>query len=189
MAASGTRRRVAVVVGAGFSAALTGTHSPILGSAPLPTLQNLSGDLLGFARGIPAPFRSELDFADSVIAEAIDILQDNESRPVNERYDFEQLISLIAIRRSLFASTLAERVNPVPSGANLAAFRCLIALVGQMIAKDLGLFPTGRANRNYWYRVNDQARAVELQENVRKIAFEHDVTFISFNYDGSWKHA
>jgi hypothetical protein len=184
MVVSGTRRRVAVVVGAGFSAALTGTHLPMLGSAPLPTLQNLGGDLLSFARAIPAPFRGELDFADPVIAEAVDILQDNESRPVDERYDFEQLVSLVAIRRSLFASTLAERINPVPKGANPAVFRCLIALVGQMIAKDLGLFDTGRANRNYWYRVNDQVRATELYQNVRQIAAAHDVTFISFNYDG-----
>lgn len=129
--------------------------------------------------------RRELPFSDAILAEARSVLLDNESRAIDERFDFEHLISLLTVRIALFSGggTLSERLAS-PAGSRPEVLRCLLALLGLLVASRVGLTPSLKANRNYWYRVNDSERAIAFQAGLHSLVKTRHPTFVSFNYDG-----
>ena len=180
----GVRKKVTIVIGAGFSAALTSGTKPIVGYAPMPTLRNLGDELLEFASNLTPQQRREIPFSDAVLQETIEALAENSGRSPNARYDFEQFISLISIRRSLLATRLAESLPRIPPGSTEAVSRCLLCLLALLVAARLAITHSLQANRMFWYAVRDPPRARSLREAIQQLCLRHEVTFISFNYDG-----
>jgi hypothetical protein len=177
-----TRKRIAVIVGSGFSAALTSGEYPVMGSLPLPTLNDLTESVLShvkFLQGEPGL----LQFSATTVQRAIAVLEKNVARPVNERYSFEELLSLLAIESSLSEGSHSPVLSDLP-GANPQILQCILFCLSHLFATRLSHDGSHRANRNFWYKVNDPERAREFKEGLWRLVDEHDVTFISFNYDG-----
>ena len=176
------RKRVTVIVGSGFSAALTSGERPIIGSQPLPTLNNLTESVLSHVKFLQAKPGS-LQFSAVTVQQVIAVLEKNIARPANERYSFEELLSLLAIESSLSQGSSSTVLSDLP-GANPQILRCVLFCLSHLFATRLSYDGSYQANRNFWYKVNDPERAREFKEGLWRLVDEHDVTFISFNYDG-----
>jgi hypothetical protein len=176
------KKRVTVIVGSGFSAALTSGERPVMGSQPLPTLNNLTESVLSHVKFLQATPGS-LQFSAITVQQVISVLEKNIARPANERYSFEELLSLLAIESSLSQGSNSPVLLDLP-GANPQILRCVLFCLSHLFATRLSYDGSHRANRNFWYKVNDQERAREFKEGLWRLLDEHDVTFISFNYDG-----
>jgi hypothetical protein len=177
-----TKKRIAVILGSGFSAALTSGDSPILGSQPLPTLNNLTDAVLSHVKFLQAK-PGALQFSTATVQQVIAVLEKNIARPGNERYSFEELLSLLAIESSISQGSLSPVLSDLP-GANPQILRCILFCLSHLFATRLSCDGSHRANRNFWYKVNAPDRAREFKEGLWRLVDEHDVTFISFNYDG-----
>lgn len=176
------KKRVTVIVGSGFSAALTSGERPVMGSQPLPTLNNLTESVLShmkFLRDRPG----SLQFSASTVQQAVNLLEKNVSRPASERYSFEELLSLLAIESSLSQGSSSAVLSDLP-GANPQILPCVLFCLSHLFTTRLSYDGSHRANPNFWYKVNDPKRAREFKEGLWRLVDEHDVTFISFNYDG-----
>jgi len=176
------KKRVTVIVGSGFSAALTSGERPILGSKPLPTLNNLTESVLAHMKFLQG-HDGALQFSVSTVKQSVALLEKNVGRPENERYSFEELLSLLAIESSLSQGSSSPILADLP-GANPQILPCVLFCLSHLFATRLSYDGSHRANRNFWYKVNDPERAREFKEGVWRLVDEHEVTFISFNYDG-----
>jgi len=97
------KQKVAVIIGAGFSAGLTTGVSPPIGNHPMPTLFELPSAILAHMTEVRKAHQNEESFSSETLEVVLSILKKNESLPENARYDFEQLISLLSIK-SFFSS-------------------------------------------------------------------------------------
>jgi hypothetical protein len=176
------KKRVTVIVGSGFSAALTSGERPVMGSQPLPTLNNLTESVLSHVKFLQAKPGS-LQFSAVTVQQVIAVLEKNIGRPASERYSFEELLSLLAIESSLSQGSSSPVLSDLP-GSNPQLLRCVLFCLSHLFATRLSYDGSHRANRNFWYKVNDPERAREFKEGLWRLVDEHDVTFISFNYDG-----
>lgn len=171
-------KKVAVVVGSGFSVALTGGSAPLFGNQPLPSLAALSAELV---QHIEARRKSGEDFSPLVpelIEETLAVLK------APAASDFEQLMSRLEIRANLLENSL----GPIPSRSKAwpsrSILRCIMFFLYDLFASRLSYDGKRRANRNFHYKVNDSQRAAEFRRHFYKLADEYEVSFISFNYDG-----
>lgn len=176
------KKRVTVIVGSGFSAALTSGERPVMGSQPLPTLNNLTESVLSHVKFLQSRPGS-LQFSAITVQQVIAVLEKNIGRPASERYSFEELLSLLAIELSLSQGSSSPVLSDLP-GSNPQLLRCVLFCLSHLFATRLSYDGSHRANRNFWYKVNDPERAREFKEGLWRLVDEHDVTFISFNYDG-----
>lgn len=176
------KSRIAVIVGSGFSSALTSGDSPILGNRPLPTLTAFSESLLEHMERLRIS-NASIPFAEGVLGGAIGAVSDNVSRPESERYDFEEMLSLLAIGSRLShgsgSATLSRTL-----GADPEVLRCVLYCLADFLASSLSYDGRTRANRNFFYRVNDEARATAMKEGIWGLVDASETTFVSFNYDG-----
>jgi len=177
-----SKKRVAVVVGSGFAAALTNGKTAILGNRSLPTLNGLTDALLAHMEQIrhceaPIPFTKDL------FDQAIATLRRNAARSESERYSFEEFLSLLAIGSTLSQGSHSPALSRLP-GANPVVLSCLLYCLSNLFTSSLSYDGTTKANRNFWYKVNDTHRAVAIKEGFWQLVDENDIAFISFNYDG-----
>jgi hypothetical protein len=124
-----------------------------------------------------------LQFSAITVQQVIAVLEKNIGRPASERYSFEELLSLLAIESSLSQGSSSPVLSDLP-GSNPQLLRCVLFCLSHLFATRLSYDGSHRANRNFWYKVNDPERAREFKEGLWRLVDEHDVTFISFNYDG-----
>jgi hypothetical protein len=180
------KKKIVVVVGSGFSAGLTsGVKAPI-GNRPMPVLSELSEALLThMTEVIQKKPQDEIPFSSETIEAAISRLQKNKNLPEGARYDFEQLISLLSIE-TLFSSfdmlPRFKQQHHFESKSDI--LRCLIYFIPSLFAKHLSIDGKLRKNRNLFYSVKDSKLVQAFQGHIRNLVDTHDVTFISFNYDG-----
>lgn len=184
-----TKKKVSLIVGSGFSSALTSGPRPPLGNLPVPTLSGLTGAVLKHVLGRDQGQLSEAPFPSETIQATISMLERNERLDPDCRYDYEQLISLLPIKSSLFADLLPSTKLP-KAGKNLSIeenqdiLRCLIYFTLSMLAECLAIDGKLTKNRNIFYSVKDTSRVRAFQDELRRLIDECDITFISFNYDG-----
>ncbi|MEY4284934.1 MAG: hypothetical protein RL111_1609, partial [Pseudomonadota bacterium] len=89
-----------IVVGAGFSAALTGGNNPMIGNGPLPTLQSLGEKLSQFAHDSNKRWDAEGQFSDKTICHGLTLLKQTFEADSNPDTNFEQFISMLASQKS-----------------------------------------------------------------------------------------
>jgi hypothetical protein len=171
------KRRIAVVVGSGFSASLTTGESPLIGNKPIPTLAGLAEAMLEHLDAVS----EQLPFPREVIGETHRVLEQNQKLPQDTRFDFEQLLSLVAIK-SGFASN--SDISQSRTQLMAKVQRCLIYLIPSLFAERLAIDGKLQKNRNLFYSVRDKARVKAIQVAIRYLVDQYDVTFITFNYDG-----
>jgi len=97
------KKKIAVIVGSGFSAALTSGSAPVLGSKPLPTLAGLTEALLTHTEEIKDSKLID-QFGKDVVEGSILALKKNAARSKLEQYDFEEFLSLPAAALALLLS-------------------------------------------------------------------------------------
>ena len=171
------KRQIAVVVGSGFSASLTTGRAPLIGNQPMPTLGDLAEAMLGHLNAVSG----ELPFPEQVINETISILESNQRQPRERRFDFEQLLSLVAIKSGFVSNSDISQ-----SRARLMAqvLQCLIYLIPSLFAQRLAIDGKLMKNRNLFYSVKSKGRVQAIQAALRQLVDQNEVTFITFNYDG-----
>jgi hypothetical protein len=176
--------KTAFIVGAGFSAALTSGNDPLIGSAPLPTLSNLGHELLKhISKQLSISLNVFASFSKQTQKEGIKALSDYFSRETKKQYDFEQFVSLIAFRTSLFKTSLRDDFPDLP-GTDPSTLRFILHGLYDYFATSLSYNGDAIAQRQYIYKVNNQIRASSLQGHFHRIRLSGHATFISFNYDG-----
>ncbi len=176
------KKRVAVIVGSGFSSALTGGETPILGNKPLPTLGVLTDSLLQHMEELETT-DTPIPFSKGLLQSSISVLRKNAARPESEKYNFEEFISLLSIGAALSRATDSSGLTAMP-GSDPRTLRCILYCLSDFFASRLSYDEGTKANRNFFYRVNDVARAKAMKEGIWKLVDECETTFISFNYDG-----
>jgi hypothetical protein len=176
--------KTAFIVGAGFSAALTSGKNALIGAASLPTLANLGHELLNHISNQlsnnPNAFSS---FSAQTQNEGLRALSDYFSRDSKKQYDFEQFISLIAFRTSLFKTNLRDDFPDLP-GTDPSTLRFILHGLYDYFATTLSYNGKATAQRNFIYKVNNTSCATALQKHFQRIRISGKATFISFNYDG-----
>ena len=175
-------KQVAVIVGSGFSSALTSGKSPILGSKSLPTLNGLSADLLAHMEQLNAT-KASLPFMPDVFNDAISALRRNVVRAELERYNFEEFLSLLAIGSTLSRASHSPALSRL-AGANPEVLRCFLYSIADFFTSNLSYDGKTAVNRNFWYKVNDADRALSMKAGIWQLADQYQTTIISFNYDG-----
>jgi hypothetical protein len=169
-----SRRKVTVVVGSGFSYALTAGTDRIVGNDTLPTLDGLSQELITH---LDQSIRDGISFSPvspDLVNATLAYIKTNSSS-----FNFEELISKLAIHSALVETAVKEG-----EWTSHSVFRCLLFLLYDLFAQRLSYQKKREANRNFTYRINDSQRAEELRRAFYRFADDYDVTFISFNYDG-----
>ena len=177
-------KKTAFIVGAGFSAALTNVDDPLIGSQSLPTLVGLGQELLTHIKkqldANPTVFNS---FSQHTKNEGLEALSCYFSSMSRKHFDFEQFISLIAFRASLFKTNLRDDFPDLP-GTDPSVLRFILHGLYDFFATTLSYSGASLAQRNFIYKVMDSARASALQGHFHRIRATGQATFISFNYDG-----
>jgi hypothetical protein len=176
------KKRVAVVVGSGFSAALTSGAPGILGNRPLPTLNNLTESLLAHMFEMRKDV-GQIPFAADIFDQAIGTVRRNAARPVTERYNFEELLSMLSVGSTLSQGSDSPILSKIP-GADPSVLACLLYCLSNHLTSSLSYNGLTKSNRNFWYKVNDPDRAIAMKEGIWKLVDENDTSFVSFNYDG-----
>lgn len=172
------------IVGAGFSAALTNANDPLIGSHTLPTLAGLGQELLTHISkqldANPSAFNS---FSQHTRDEGLMALSNYFSRESKKQFDFEQFISLIAFRASLFKTNLRDDFPDLP-GTDPSVLRFILHGLYDFFAVTLSYSGGSIAQRNFIYKVKDSSRASALQRHFHRIRESGQASFVSFNYDG-----
>jgi hypothetical protein len=181
-ASKSDKKHLVVVVGSGFSSALTSGKSPILGNRSMPTLNRLNETLLDYMEEL-CNDKVPIPFAPDLLEEAIAILRKNVARPDPEKYNFEEMLSLLAIGPTLSQTSHSPALRRLP-GASPDILRCVLFCLAHFFTSNLSYNGETRANRNFWYKVNDSNRAMAMKEGIWQLVDEYGVTFVSFNYDG-----
>src|SRR5437867_8865399 len=160
---SGVRaKQLVVVVGSGFSSALTNGENAILGNQPLPTLAGLGGSLLSHMQQLERN-GSRMPFRRDALQNSISALRRNATRPDSERYNFEEFVSLLSIGSTLARTSASSPLSSLP-GANPETLRCILYCLSDFLASRLSYNGTTKANRNFFYRVNYAERAAAMKE-------------------------
>jgi hypothetical protein len=170
-------KKIVVVVGSGFSLALTGGSAPLVGRGSLPTLAGLAGELLDHITQCVHDAEDFSPVSSELVQETLTLLQ-REARTQN----FEEIVSKLQIRSSLLENDSTSVImGKWPSRSLL---RCLLFFLYDLFARRLSYEGKRQANRNFFYKINDPVRAEELRRQFYRLVDGYDVTFVSFNYDG-----
>ncbi|MFQ5686908.1 MAG: hypothetical protein ACE5GV_09645 [Candidatus Scalindua sp.] len=177
------KRKIAVFVGSGFSAALTsGSPSPI-GARTLPTLTDFSGTLLDYLKkDTSTKVQDSIPFSNETIDKSIKLLEKNELES-DKKYDFEQFLSIIATQNNLLESGIFSGIIKKDNFSK-DILDCLIFFIPRLLADILSLDGKLKKNRNLFYAVNNADIVRLIQTKIWEFCDENDVSFISFNYDG-----
>lgn len=173
--------RTTVLVGAGFSAALTTGDRALLGHAPLPVLSNLGPALHRHLQGQRTHWTSSYPmFSGQVVEQGARLL--SEYFQGTQPYNFEQFMSLLAFQGALFNSSLRDAFPEVASlDGRVTTF--LLHVLYDYFARTMSHNQEPPPNDTFWYQVNDADRLNVFRSGLHQFLAVHDTTFVSFNYD------
>jgi len=174
------KRKVVLVLGSGFSTSLTSGDRSLIGNRAMPTLGGLAEAMLAHLDGLGVGI-GQLPFPTYIIEEVRGLLERNQKLSEKERFDFEQLLSLVAIKSAFAPASDSLRSN---ADRMKHVLQCLIYLIPSLFAEHLAMDGKLVKNRNLFYAVKDASRVRAIQGEIRHLVDTHDVTIISFNYDG-----
>jgi hypothetical protein len=172
------RRKMALVVGSGFTYALTAGSDRIVGHDALPTLDGLSQELVKHIDQAILDGASFEPVSPDLVTDTLSYLRTNSAS-----FNFEELISKLATQSALVDTGITSKA-PKGQWSSHSLFRCLLFLLYDLFAQRLSYQRKREANRNFFYRINAPDRADEFRRAFYRFSDNHDVTFISFNYDG-----
>jgi hypothetical protein len=176
------KKKVIVFVGSGFSAALTGGDQAPIGNKPLPTLSTFSRLLSEYISNYSVSDWSNVPFSIRTHEEAIRLL-DEKLQGYTYSYNFEELISILAIEKTLASNGVLQNLREKDAFDN-QLLDCLIFFIPRLLADRIALDGELKRNRNIFYAVKDGTRVRAMQDKIWNFCDSNDVTFVSFNYDG-----
>ncbi len=183
-----------IVVGAGFSAALTGGNNPMIGNGPLPTLQRLGKELSQFAHDSNKRWDAEGQFSDKTICHGLTLLKQTFEADSNPDTNFEQFISMLASQKSFLEQFPSANRPDLPQN-DPYVLDFIIFLLCQLFEDRLG-----KGSTTLFNKFNSLYFEYHVRCTVRKDAFvagffdlmdynnreqeSNKISFISLNYDG-----
>jgi hypothetical protein len=183
-----------IVVGAGFSAALTGGNNPMIGNGPLPTLQRLGKELSQFAHDSNKRWDAEGQFSDKTIGHGLTLLKQTFEADSNPDTNFEQFISMLASQKSFLEQFPSANRPDLPQN-DPYVLDFIIFLLCQFFERLLGVAQSKLVEKfstdEFLYAVNSEPRLKEFTRCLYELMTTQDndkrilsVNFVSLNYDG-----
>src|SRR5262249_13347399 len=118
-----------------------------------------------------------------LLEQSLSALRTNVARPEKEKYNFEEMLSLLAIAPTLSRTSHSPALSRM-LGVNPDVLRCVLFCLSHFFTANLSYDGKTHANRNFWYKVNAADRAISMKQGIWDLVDNYEVRFISFNYDG-----
>jgi hypothetical protein len=183
-----------IVVGAGFSAALTGGDNPMIGNGPLPTLQRLGKELSQFAHDSKKLWDDEGQFSKKTRCHGLTLLKQTFEAGSNPDTNFEQFISLLASQKSFLEQFLSANRPDLPQN-DPHVMDFIIFLMCQyfehQLAHERTSFNDKFSKGDFLYKVNCHPRKIAFAKGLTDLSNNYAastdapmITYVSLNYDG-----